>query len=690
MAAGCACEKPGACPVAGIRTTDRTLHACRSMRGYYEAMVLTGIQGIKRSSVEPAERRIATTPCEHRGPHLGDFRCDSCGTATRPVYQCELNKRCADSLASTGVVACATCADYLPGPRETSGEPITAFARVYAINLDHRPDRWRRLVANLGELPEWPLPQVRRLNALHGDHAPDRPAWWQAGGGAWGCRTSHVRILEECVRDGVESVLIFEDDALLPADFVDQLRAFLAAIPEEWEQLYLGGQHQHEHRRPPQPVAPGVLRPCNVNRTHAWAFRGDGIRKCLAFFQDLEDWSRYPTDHIDHRVGRMHESGGIRVYCPEQWIVGQAANKSDIDGRQHGDRHWYRAHPFRPEWVVEPREGAIRLGVYYPRIDCGGAERWLANLIASFRADEVLPAGIAVDDWTDDTRSMPWPCTTSLRTVAHNADVMIVWGVKSMRELRQHFAGPVVTVSHGGCGWSREMLHKLAPFASHWAAVSRHAADAYEPTFARAAKIIPPAVTLKALPDRQQARRELGIRDRIAIGYVGRASDEKDPFAVARAVAVMPEAVAVYCGPDTSESQWYQAAIRQAVGDPDRLIWLGRRDDVETVYAALDCLLLTSPSEGFGIAAAEAMLAGVPVVASQTGFVAENPDLVTVVPSGAGGSLLADAVSQAIADADRTARAAAYVADHCSFTATGEAWQAWLSRIVARERSRAA
>lgn len=53
--------------------------------------------------------------------------------------------------------------------------------------------------------------------------------------------------------------------------------------------------------------------------------------------------------------------------------------------------------------------------------------------------------------------------------------------------------------------------------------------------------------------------------------------------------------------------------------NPPRIHWLGFRDDVAAVLEQADIFLLPSVSEGFSISTVEAMMAGVPVIATRSG-----------------------------------------------------------------------
>ena len=214
---------------------------------------------------------------------------------------------------------------------------MISFGRVVCVSLERRPDRWEAFNSRVpGDFP-WAKPE--RFNAIDGKKCK-HPGWWRQGGGAWGCYKSHCNILEQALQDGVGSVLVFEDDATFIDGFSDKAAEFFANIPGDWEQAYLGGQHL----RRPQDIDQHWVRCININRTHAFAVRGDGIWKLYKWLHNTKDW--HNRHHVDHHLGRIHASRGVNVYAPVEWLCGQAEDtRSDVCGKPVSERWWMMRKP---------------------------------------------------------------------------------------------------------------------------------------------------------------------------------------------------------------------------------------------------------------------------------------------------------------------------------------------------------
>lgn len=238
------------------------------------------------------------------------------------------------------------------------------FQKVYCVNLDRRPERWQAFLQGIPQ--DWPFLPVERWPAVDGERCPP-PEWWNPGKGAWGCYRSHLQIIEHCLNQNISSVLIFEDDAIFCDDFSTKARQFLQALPGDWQMVYLGGQHLYVNRQPPKKINDYVCKPYNVNRTHAFGLRGEGLK---IVYRHITAVNWLSGQHIDHHLGRLHMNGGIKVYTPTSWLVGQRQGVSDIAGRNfEADRFW-DAFPLAPPAESAEQPFVLVLGRHSSGTSC--------------------------------------------------------------------------------------------------------------------------------------------------------------------------------------------------------------------------------------------------------------------------------------------------------------------------------
>jgi glycosyltransferase involved in cell wall biosynthesis len=171
------------------------------------------------------------------------------------------------------------------------------------------------------------------------------------------------------------------------------------------------------------------------------------------------------------------------------------------------------------------------------------------------------------------------------------------------------------------------------------AAVGIHCTSALEAEQTRRFAFKPPIFTVPnpvdlPLPtpsrDRSRIRAELGVPENGTLSIcVGRKHVEKRldlaVEAFARLALDLPSARLALVGPDQgAEGELRQLAQRLNVRDKVIFIGLTQGDRVQEIYAAADVLLMLSWRESFGMAAAEALAAGVPVLLSEDVGLAEE------------------------------------------------------------------
>jgi hypothetical protein len=137
--------------------------------------------------------------------------------------------------------------------------PFHFFDAIYCITLDRNGERWRRASARFAALGI--LARVRRFPAI------ETPTNHHIG-----CALSHRAIIQEAQRQGLENVLVFEDDVLFTATACEDLARSLGELRDRpWWTLYLGG-HRWGRTFDLAPGCQALEQPRGLTCCHAIAY----------------------------------------------------------------------------------------------------------------------------------------------------------------------------------------------------------------------------------------------------------------------------------------------------------------------------------------------------------------------------------------------------------------------------------
>ena len=196
------------------------------------------------------------------------------------------------------------------------------FSRTVCINLDRRPDRWRRMERRFFESG---LGAIERFRAVDGADIEPTAAW--AGqAGAFACLKSHLAVLASMKARGDESVLILEDDVEFADDLTPRFRQAFAQAPADWAVLYLGGLHN----QPPIPVSGAVSRVTDTLSSFAYAVRREAVEALLS----VDPSSGLAIDEL-----LVNLQGRLGCYCVMPHVCWVDSDHSDVVGNEQD--HWY-------------------------------------------------------------------------------------------------------------------------------------------------------------------------------------------------------------------------------------------------------------------------------------------------------------------------------------------------------------
>lgn len=349
-----------------------------------------------------------------------------------------------------------------------------------------------------------------------------------------------------------------------------------------------------------------------------------------------------------------------------------------------------------PPKALELDGRRMRVGFLLPWLTMGGAERSTVKLIQGLDPDRFELVGLAIHDEAEvcgplaDQVLRRCPITkgdAAKKALADQSDVLIIWGLHSYGRFLHEFHGRAVFVSRSVCDWQAYDCRCASPWMTDRVAISAEAAKSW-PDPSRVTMLHNGIDTRRCEAGRscEQTRADWGLApDEIALGYVGRLSDEKNPLAAVKAAQYLGKpyrAVLVGDGPKATE------ILARARGILPDVIHRPHVEAIGEVYRAIDCLVMASQYEGFCNAIAEAWYCGCPVITTPVGVIPEATvaygRLAAVVPMNPTPDDLAAAVKEAASLEFRATvkHAEAVVREHWTAEAACRRWGDYLAAMA--------
>lgn len=188
----------------------------------------------------------------------------------------------------------------------------TVFEKIYFINLDRRPDRLEQVMA---EFEKHEIKNAHRISAVDKNTLADGPAGVDRGNVA--CARSHLQVVKDAKRLGLKNYLVLEDDVVFHPDFNKLLEAWYDQVPENYDLLYLGANHNSGVEY----VSPNVCKCIASYTTHAYAASAN------VYDAMIDLWTNQDAE-IDVCLARLHKFYNCYCFIPN--LAYQRNGYSDI------------------------------------------------------------------------------------------------------------------------------------------------------------------------------------------------------------------------------------------------------------------------------------------------------------------------------------------------------------------------
>ncbi|HEX8474353.1 MAG TPA: glycosyltransferase family 25 protein [Pyrinomonadaceae bacterium] len=197
------------------------------------------------------------------------------------------------------------------------------FPHIVCINLDRRPERWRRA---RNQFARHDINPVVRFPALDGAKL-ELPPGWKEHAGIYGCLQSHLAVVREARESGLPRLMIFEDDAVLDANFNAKFSHYVAQLPQRWDMLLFGGLHVFVR---PAMVADNICKVTQTYSTFAYALNH-------TIFDAFIELNSHALEAVDK--GNVKLQQAFDCYCFMPHLAWVEENYSDTQGQPSNP--WY-------------------------------------------------------------------------------------------------------------------------------------------------------------------------------------------------------------------------------------------------------------------------------------------------------------------------------------------------------------
>jgi hypothetical protein len=194
------------------------------------------------------------------------------------------------------------------------------FDRIYCIHLTDWEDSQARLQGFIDatQASDWSFGNILIYKAIDG--VKTKKPFPVVHNGTWGCYKSHYNIIEECLNEDVQSVLILEDDIRFHENVTPIVKEYMSSLPKDWELIYFFNNPSGDFH--PQTDIYGMYdRPLG---TSAYALSRKGMER-LYFILAHRLYNEVPEQthgHIDQILANWVAQHDVKAYCTQTHTIG--------------------------------------------------------------------------------------------------------------------------------------------------------------------------------------------------------------------------------------------------------------------------------------------------------------------------------------------------------------------------------
>jgi glycosyl transferase family 25 len=203
------------------------------------------------------------------------------------------------------------------------------FDKTYCVNLNRRPDRWEKVKQEFNRIG---VSGIERYEAIDGKDYDWTNIKYNPSllVGELGLIETHINLIKDAIKNNYSSILIFEDDVYF-TDEINKIEEYMSQLPDNWDMLYLGGNHIYGP--PPPKVNDKILKLVKTYTTHAIAIKSNLFETIIAMTEGRKK-------QIDVYYADLQTVYNVYGFTPNMAL--QTEDFSDIQNRHVNYTNYFK------------------------------------------------------------------------------------------------------------------------------------------------------------------------------------------------------------------------------------------------------------------------------------------------------------------------------------------------------------
>lgn len=195
---------------------------------------------------------------------------------------------------------------------------------IYVINLPERVDRKTHIISQLEKIGCY---GYKIFPGVNGNRENNQTS---LKNGMFGLIKTYLNIYEEWKNNKTGTITIIEDDCIFVEDFNEKSNKFYQNVPEDWEMLYFGGNHNKQMGETTKKINENCIKLSYSFTAHCVILKDHVFEHLISEIKNFT---------IENDVVLANFQKIYNAYCSPEILATQIPNFSNIENRYVNYEH---------------------------------------------------------------------------------------------------------------------------------------------------------------------------------------------------------------------------------------------------------------------------------------------------------------------------------------------------------------